>query len=540
MSVDERLSKIHQIESERLKLQARLNMKKSQEERNILGQFATPPKLAMDIMKISKRLIRPSEGIRFLDPAFGTGVFYFSLLKCFSDLHLNWARGYEIDPHYGNETAKLWNNTGLDLRIADFTKSNPPSIEQDRANFLICNPPYSRHHHLASDEKLRLQRLINQMTGIKISQLSGLYCYFMLISHSWLADDGLACWLVPSEFMDVNYGQQLKEYLTTQVTLLRIHRFSPKELQFGDALVSSSVIWFQKSKPSANCEVEFTYGGTITEPEKHCVLSTDSLRNMRKWNHLSTTVEVSNTNTIGKSEGTKLSDFFHVRRGLVTGANKFFILSPAQISEYNLPTEFLTPILPSSRYLSSNEIQADDTENPILKQPLFLLNCSLPEYAVQFDYPSLWEYLQSGIQIGIHERYLCRHRSPWYLQEQRDPALFLCTYMGRQSVRRTNPFRFILNHSKAVAANGYLMLYPTPFLERIFQRKPKLIRTVWETLNAIELEALVSEARVYGDGLYKLEPKELANVSVGNLFSTSLSVEWDFKAQQMELLEKKE
>ena len=534
MSVDERLSKIHRIESERLKLQARLNIKKSQEERNKLGQFATPPKLAMDIMEISKGFIRPSEEIRFLDPAFGSGAFYFSLLKCFSDSHLNWTRGYEIDPHCGNETAKLWNNTGLDLRIADFTKSNPPSIEQDRANFLICNPPYSRHHHLASNEKLRLQRLINQMTGIKISQLSGLYCYFMLISHSWLADDGLACWLVPSEFMDVNYGQQLKEYLTTHVTLLRIHRFSPKELQFGDALVSSSVIWFQKSKPSTNCEVEFTYGGMIKEPEKYCVLSTDSLRNMRKWNHLSTAVKVPHTNAIGKSEGPKLSDFFHVRRGLVTGANKFFILSPAQISEYNLPTEFLTPILPSSRYLSSNEIQADDAKNPILKQSLFLLNCSLPEHTIRRNYPSLWAYLQRGTRIGIHKRYLCQHRSPWYSQEKREPSLFLCTYMGRESIKNPKPFRFILNRSKAVAANGYLMLYPTPHLEKAFRTDPELIHTTWEALNAITSQDLISEARVYGDGLYKLEPKELANVSVGNVFSAQLGLEKHFTVQQME------
>ena len=534
MSVNEQLTKIHKIETERLKVQAQLNIEKSQEERNKLGQFATPPKLAMDIMEVSKGLFKSSEEVRFLDPAFGTGAFYSALLKCFSHLQINWAHGYEIDPHYGHKTGKLWNDMKLDLKVTDFTKSNPPSYEKDKANLLICNPPYSRHHHLPSDEKLRLQKLTNQITGIKVSQLSGLYCYFMLISHSWLADNGLACWLVPSEFMDVNYGQQLKEYLTTHVTLLRVHRFSPKELQFGDALVSSSVIWLKKSKPSTNCEVAFTYGGTIKEPDKHCVLPIDSLRNMRKWNHLSDIVRSSKPDATDKSVPSKLSDFFHVRRGLVTGANKFFLLSPTQISEYNLPSEFLTPVLPSPRYLLSNEIQADDTKNPILKQPLFLLNCSLPEHIVQFDYPSLWKYLQRGIQIGIHERYLCRHRSPWYLQEQRDPALFLCTYMGRQSVRRANPFRFILNHSKAIAANGYLMLYPTSCLERAFRTDPGLIQATWEALNAITSQDLVSEARVYGDGLYKLEPKELANVPVGDVFSARLGLEKHLTTQQME------
>lgn len=536
MSVNEQLAKIHHIEAKRLKLQARLNAEKSQEERNKLGQFATPPKLAMDIMDVSKELIESPKEIRFLDPAFGTGAFYFPLLKCFSPLHLNWAQGYEIDPHYGNDTIKLWNDTKLELRVVDFTKSDPPNSEQDKANFLICNPPYSRHHHLSVDEKLRLQGLAKKITGMKISQLSGLYCYFMLISHDWLADGGLACWLVPSEFMDVNYGQQLKEYLTTCVSLLRVHRFSPKELQFGDAIVSSSVVWFQKTKPSTSDKVEFTCGGTIKEPERCRILSIDSLRDIRKWNLLSDVEEVARPDIVDKSASPKLSDFFYVKRGLVTGANKFFLLSPAQISEYNLPTEFLTPVLPSPRYLLSDEIQADDAENPVLKHRLFLLDCSLPEHVVKLNYSSLWEYLQRGIQMGIHERYLCRHRSPWYSQERRDPTLFLCTYMGRGSVRNPKPFRFILNHSKAIAANGYLMLYPTPYLEKAFRRNPGLIHKAWEALNAIASRDLVSEARVYGDGLYKLEPKELANVSIGNVFSEQLGLGEHFTAQQIEFL----
>ena len=55
-----------------------------------------------------------------------------------------------------------------------------------------------------------------------------------------MADDGLAAWLIPSEFMDVNYGRAIKEYLLNQVTLLRIHRFDPSDVQFNDALVSSA------------------------------------------------------------------------------------------------------------------------------------------------------------------------------------------------------------------------------------------------------------------------------------------------------------
>jgi hypothetical protein len=43
-------------------------------------------------------------------------------------------------------------------------------------------------------------------------------------------------------------------------------------------------------------------------------------------------------------------------------------------------------------------------------------------------------------------------------------------------------------------------------------RDPSLIRRVWNDLNEIAPELLLGEGRVYGGGLHKLEPKELANV----------------------------
>jgi hypothetical protein len=62
---------------------------------------------------------------------------------------------------------------------------------------------------------------------MKLSGLAGLYGHFIGLSHAWLAPDAISCWLVPSEFMDVNYGLAIKWYLLDRVTLLRIHRFDP-------------------------------------------------------------------------------------------------------------------------------------------------------------------------------------------------------------------------------------------------------------------------------------------------------------------------
>ncbi len=56
------------------------------------------------------------------------------------------------------------------------------------------------------------------------------------------------------------------------------------------------------------------------------------------------------------------------------------------------------------------------------------------------------------------------------------------------------------------------MLYPKPVLAKYLSGSPVLVRRVWERLTMITGETLVGEGRIYGGGLHKLEPKELANV----------------------------
>lgn len=79
------------------------------------------------------------------------------------------------------------------------------------------------------------------------------------------------------------------------------------------------------------------------------------------------------------------------------------------------------------------------------------------------------------------------------------------------------PARFLLNHSQATATNVFLRLSPQPALARQLARNPSILRILWEALNAIRPEALMGEGWVYGSGLHKLEPKELANVPADDL-----------------------
>jgi len=494
------------LENRRQELQNLLDAEKTQEERNASGQFHTPISLARDILVHAGKLLPSRSAIRFLDPGFGTGTFFSALLHTPAKNHVSTATGYEIDPHYGIPAKKLWADTVLDLRLTDFTEEEFPSYDADKYNLIICNPPYVRHHHISNVDKVRLQQLALQASDIAMSGLSGLYCYFLALSHSWMQKNGVAGWLIPSEFMDVNYGRPIKEYLLGKVTLLQIHRFDPNDVQFDDALVSSAIVWLRNAHPPKDHRVKFTFGGSIDHPNYEKDIPVPVLTKESKWTRFPLLQERR------EASNSKVSDFFRVKRGIATGDNSFFVLPLDEIRARKLPISQFVPILPSPRYVEETEIEADDDGNPLIERRLFVLDCKLPFETVKRHYPELWNYLQEGVHKGVPERYICRHRKPWYSQEHRPSSLFYCTYIGRSDRNGKKPFRFILNHSRAIVANSYLILYPRADFEKTLLVDPEMARSVVKALNDITTQAMLDEGRVYGGGLHKLEPNELGNI----------------------------
>ena len=497
-------------------MQEVLDLSKTSDERNKLGQFATPLPLARDIIAESVRLIDPeiSPGpIRFLDPAFGTGAFWSALRMFFPELSCTGV-GIEIDSKFVDASRRLWTGTGLKVRSGDFTQCKSPSRERDRFDLLVCNPPYVRHHHIAAEHKPALRVASAKAAGVDLSGLAGLYCHFLAVAHPWMRRGAIAAWLIPTEFMDVNYGTALKQYLLRDVTLARVHQFDPEDVQFSDALVSSSVVVLRNEAPPEDHSVEFSQGPKLSKVKRRKLVPVADLLPSDRWTQVLEKRDKHQAPTTAETT-LRLDDIFAIRRGLVTGGNKFFVLPEHRVDELDLPREWLTPILPSPRYVPDLEVHARADGTPELGRRYFLLNCDLPEEQIADELPTLWTYLSTASQ-ALRDRYICRHRSPWYRQEKRPAAPLVCTYLGRQNESK-RPFRFLLNHSEATAANVYHMLYPRPRLASAMETEPSILRQIWIHLNTVDVDNLLRESRVYGGGLRKLEPRELGRVSLQGL-----------------------
>jgi adenine-specific DNA-methyltransferase len=111
--------------------------------------------------------------------------------------------------------------------------------------------------------------------------------------------------------------------------------------------------------------------------------------------------------------------------------------------------------------------------------------------------PALAEYLETGERLGIPQRHLPSHRPVWYLPENRDVADIWVAVFSRETIK------FILNTSGAKNLTCFHGLYPRAGFKNVSGLVTLYLNSPWGR------NAFAQVNRFYGDGLNKLEPKDV-------------------------------
>jgi hypothetical protein len=465
------------------------------------AMFLTPPELAYDVAAAAVALAREDIPVRFGDPAIGPGIFYAAIRRSAPRLQLESATGVEINPDRARATAKRWRRAGLKVVVGDFLTQLPP---KSLWTVLLANPPYVRHQDI--DRNLGwLRNDLRERTGIRLDGRSDLYMYFVLTAHDWLAEGAVAAWLLPAEFLSTDYGRALRDYLTSNVQLKRLHVYEGGSSLFDNARISSAVIIYARSDADPESHVIVTRGGTLEAPEESIRLTTEALRRHNKW------VWAALGNPEQDPLRRTLGDYFVVKRGIATGANAAFVLDDGDLQELGVQHDWVRPLLPKSRKITSSIVEADEHGVPILSPRTWLIDTNEGLESIRESSPRFATYLES-LEGTVGSRTLVRQRHPMYKQENREAPAFVFLYMAKSDV--TGERRFIWNKSSAVVLNSYLGLTPKGRLADAVAANPSLLQSVHVALKSVGSEEFQRHGRPYVSGLLKLEPSELARISL--------------------------
>lgn len=460
--------------------------------------FATPPDLALDVAYAVADLAAEDESFDFGDPAAGNGVLLAAARKALGVSRVRSARVVELDATAARLFRNRWSHTNTTTVEGDFLQISP---EPATWNLVIANPPY-RRSQLVAKELSSLRDDLAKRLDLRISARSDLYVYFLLRSHAWMKEGGIAAWIIPAEYQVTRYGASIRRYLTSHAEVLRIHTYDATSPVFDNALTSTSVVIFRKRRALPNNLVTISQGGTLRAADETLTRNIVFLRSAERWNFAALDEMPSQERAL------VVGDLFEVRRGIATGSNPHFVLSTPQLSALSVSRRWVRPLLPRVRELANGTIGRSADGSPVPSSHRWLIDTDEDLETIEAESPLFGAYLRR-IEREVGERALVSRRSPFWKQELRDPPPFIFASMAK--VDSTLP-RFIRNRSDGVFLNNYLGLYPRADIATEAVATESYFNELHQMLLKVSQLELTRQGRVYGKGLLKLEPGDLKSV----------------------------
>lgn len=471
--------------------------------RRALGTFFTPASVSSYMKNLV--LLKGLSPDVVADPGAGVGAFSDSALKVWdsSKVHAVDVNAVTLGLLAARPALLQELGSRLFLHHVDFLAWISQQWPSQMGSGLIWgNPPYTRHQELSTEAK----KLAREATGgLMPGARAGLSTYFLAASLLALRDHDALCLLLPANWLESDYAQPIRRHLWSLTSRqIELHMF-PRSLQlFPAARVSAMVLWVS---PLNSAEPHFVAHDLIEDLagfRNHGSLKWD-----RKLNLPSTFVAERirmQRNDLDRPT-VPLGQIAVVRRGIATGANKFFLRTDAEVAE--LPVGAYLPAATRLRDLPSDTL--DESAHEALGKAggrrwiLRLREEDIKE-------PSIGHLVADGELNSMHKRYLCQARKFWYVLETMPVPDLLIGPMGKDR------FRIVSNPVGALPTNT---LYAIRLRERPALKSKVELLASW--LRSAEGQwALSSAARQHGLGVLKLEPRDLLNTPLPTWLSERL------------------
>jgi adenine-specific DNA methylase len=444
---------------------------------------------------------------RILEPSCGDGVFIESIRKSGKPFPKS-IKAFEIDSVEAKKAlsrATLLNNVTTDILEKDFIEwaylKLPRPLNFDA---VVGNPPFIRYQYLDDGHQVLMQKAFEYFK-LPFTKHTNAWVAFVILSLAHLRAGGRLAMVVPSELLHVLHAQSLRDYLAEHCSKILI--IDPEELWFTNALQGVVLLLAEKKEEGASKgqgiaitkvrEREFLKGKPSAYFNSACYSNGEVVKG--KWmSALLTQKERDLLKEVYKHPSVhKFEEIADVDVGIVTGANKFFLVSDEVIEEFGL-SPWAHPMFGRSEH--ARGVVYDRKTHKENKK------AGLPANFLWFDSTEITalpkkvqEYIRKGEEEGLHLRYKCRIRSPWY----KVPSVYTSP-VGM--LKRCHGYpRLILNKAEA---------FTTDTAYRITVKGVVSEHLVFSFVNSLTALSAELEGRHYGGGVLELVPSEIERVLV--------------------------
>ncbi len=482
-----------------------MNFKEHESAAKLRGGYYTDPDIALFLSTWATE--RSHESV--LEPSCGDGVFFEALrlagaravgrlLACETD---------EIEAVKARKRAsRLFPAAQVDVINSDFIGWFLHEVNRGpQFDAVVGNPPFIRYQYLEEALQRRFEKLFS-LLGVPFTRHTNAWVPFVLASVALLKPGGRLAMVVPAELLHVLHTTGLRRYLLD--TCQQVLVLDPVDLWFDGTLQGIVLLLAEKraqddQRPTRLGVVGVASRRLLAREPQHFVETADWVSRDEvngKWMlALLTAKERDLLKRLEQTRGVhRLCQLADVDVGIVTGANKFFLVNDEVVTRFDLQP-YAHPMFGRSEHVPG--VIYDETVHAANRRAGMPTNFLWFGDAPRNRLPQqARRYIEQGEAEQLHLRYKCRIRNPWY---------------NVPSVYRTPVAMLKRSHDFPRLVWNPLGAFTTDTAYRI-RVKPDVPQAALVFAFVTSLTALTAEleGRHYGGGVLELVPSEIERLLV--------------------------
>ncbi|PKG58857.1 N-6 DNA methylase [Shewanella sp. GutDb-MelDb] len=473
-----------------------------------LGAYYTPPALSQvladwAIKNASENILEPSFG--------GCGFFDSSItrlksLGCLSpDKQLF---GVDIDQNaFDILHSKFHKLLSIQKRFLknDFIRIEPCDFSINRFDVVMGNPPYVSMHNMTQEQRKSCEVILRNspFSSFTLGRNASLWAFFLLHSLAFLKNGGRVAWVLPSSLLHAEYAKKLIAIHRKHFRVLKIVKLAERFFREEGAKETSVILIAEGFDRKGKEECSFTVKAVDNLSElKDAIAMTTSSSHMEiehfKLAYISEDIREIYQKVSFRKESKPLSHYLDIKIGMVTGANKQFIINKETVKQFELPSSVLKPVV--GRFSSLAGIRHTKPRQEKIQREghrAFLVN---PSQLQMNDKESLVrEYLTQITEEEKIKNRTFKKRPNWFEPDYGIDSIIPDGFLSYMI--HLGP-RIVINQGRVNCTNS---VHKVLFHDKTSPSKMKLAIAVSMLSTYSQFSAEV-EGRVYSSGVLKIEP----------------------------------